>query len=189
MRSDAQPEPFVTVVETERLQLRRIQAGDAEFLLELLNEPAFLQFVGDRGVRNLEDAHRYIETGPQASYERHGFGLFLTVLKDSGAPIGICGLLKRDELDAVDVGYANLAHYCGRGYAVEAAKAVMRYGEHELGLKRILAIVDEGNVASIRLLDKLGMHLLGPTRIRPDAPELLLYAWDAPAMEQDAAPA
>ena len=176
----------MTVVETERLVLRRIEAGDAEFILELLNEPAFLQFVGDRGVRDLEGARNYIAIGPQASYERHGFGLFLTELKDGGAPIGICGLLKRDELQDVDVGYANLARYCGRGYAIEAAKAIIEYGERELGLKRTLAIVDEGNVASIRLLERLGMHLLGPTRIRPDAPELALYARDAPAEGQDA---
>ena len=176
----------MTVAETGRLLVRRIAADDAPFILELLTEPAFLQFVGDRGVRNLEDARRYIANGPQASYARHGFGLFLTVLKDGGAPVGICGLLKRDELEDVDLGYANLARYCGRGYAIEAARAIVDYGERELGLKRMVAIVDEGNVASIRLLEKLGMHLVGPTRIRPDAPELALYAWHAPATDASA---
>jgi RimJ/RimL family protein N-acetyltransferase len=148
----------MTVLETERLVLRKLTADDAEFILELLNQPSFLRFIGDKGVRNTEDAIRYIETGPQASYERFGFGLYLVELKDSVVSIGMCGLLKRDTLPDVDVGFAFLPEYWSRGYAFEAANAVMAYGREVLGLKRILAITSLGNAASIRLLEKVGLR-------------------------------
>jgi RimJ/RimL family protein N-acetyltransferase len=150
--------PTVKILETERLVLRHLTADDAAFILELLNEPAFLENIGDRGARTLTDARRYITRGPVASYCKFGFGLYLVELKDSGAPIGICGLLKRDWLEHVDIGFAFLQKFWSQGYARESAAAVLHYGWTTLRLKRIVAITKPGNQASITLLEKLGLH-------------------------------
>jgi len=146
------------VCETERLRLRHLLDADAPFILELLNEPDFIRNIGDRKVRTLEDARGYIQHGPQVSYGKHGFGLFLVELKESGAPIGICGLLKRDYLDDIDVGFALREAYRGRGYAFEAAAAAMRHGRESLGIGRIVAITAPDNHASMGLLRKLGLE-------------------------------
>jgi ribosomal-protein-alanine N-acetyltransferase len=145
-------------IETERLGIRHLGPGDEAFVLELLNEPDFLKNIGDRHVRNLEDATAYLIKGPIASYEKFGFGLFHVGLKESGTSIGICGLLKRDSLEDVDIGFAYLERYRGRGYALEAAQAVMSFGWN-LGLRRIVAITAAHNEASMRVLRKLGMEL------------------------------
>jgi len=147
----------VNVLQTERLNLRRMSLDDAEFIVELLNDPAFLRFIGDKGVRTTEDARQYILTGPVDSYERHGFGLWLVELKDSETPIGICGLLKRETLSDVDIGFAFLPQYRSKGYAFESAAAVMRYGRNVLGLRRVVAITNEENIDSLRVLEKIGM--------------------------------
>ncbi len=146
------------VLETERLVLRRVTTDDAPFILELLNEPSFLEFIGDKGVRNLEDARNYILTGPVASYERFGFGLNLVLLKAGDTPIGMCGLLKRDSLPDVDVGYALRPAFWGKGYAFEAASAVLAHGRETFGLRRIVAITSPDNVGSKALLEKLGLR-------------------------------
>ncbi len=166
----------MTVVETERLILRRLTVDDAEFIFELLNEPSFLQYIGDRGVRSLDDAQEYILNGPVASYEQHGFGLYLTVLRESKVPIGICGLLKRESLEDVDIGFAFLPKYWSKGYAFESASAVMDYGRELLGLKRIVAITAPDNDASIRLLEKLGMRFEKMVTLVEDGPESRLFA-------------
>lgn len=142
------------------MRLRRFEPDDAAFILELLNEPSFLQFIGDRGVRTLDDARRYLETGPIASYAQHGFGLCLTLLKAGDVPIGMCGLLRRETpaLDAPDLGYAFLPAYWSQGYASEAAAAVLDHGLHALGLPRIVAFTTPDNYRSIKLLEKLGFH-------------------------------
>jgi RimJ/RimL family protein N-acetyltransferase len=145
-------------LETERLTIRELALDDAEFALTLTNEPSFLEFIGDRGVRTLEDARNYIATGPLASYARHGHGLMAVLLKDGGVPIGMCGVLKKDWLDAPDIGYAFLPQYWGRGYALEAAAAVLAHARTALGLRRVVAVVTPHNVPSIRLLEKLGMR-------------------------------
>ena len=163
------------VLETERLVLRRLSADDAEFILELLNQPSFLQYIGDKGVRNNDDAINYIQTGPVASYERFGFGLYLVELKDTAVPIGICGLLKRDTLPDVDVGFAFLPDYWSRGYAFEAAAAVMNYGKEVLGLRRIVAITSLDNEASIRLLAKIGLKFERLIKLSEDQPEVRLF--------------
>src|ERR1700704_4791358 len=111
----------MTILETDRLLLRKLTADDAEFILDLLNQPSFLQFIGDKGVRTLDDARQYILAGPVASYERFGFGLYLTALKESQVSIGICGLIKRETLEDVDVGFAFLPQFWSKGYAFEAA--------------------------------------------------------------------
>jgi RimJ/RimL family protein N-acetyltransferase len=146
------------VLETERLSLRHLTPKDADFILELVNEPAFLQNIGDRGVRTAADARRYIEDGPVASYARNGFGLYLVELKEAGVPIGMCGLIKRDVLEDVDIGYAFLKRFWSKGYAYEAASAVLDYGYHVLGLKRIVAITAPDNVGSVRVLEKIGLR-------------------------------
>lgn len=166
----------MTVVETERLTLRRLEDGDAEFILALLNDPSFLRFIGDKKVRTRDDARQYIANGPIASYERFGFGLYLTALRDGGVPIGICGLLKRDSLNDVDVGFAFLPPFRSKGYAFEAASAVMAYGRSVLGLRRIVAITSPDNEASIRLLEKLGMKFESMVRLSDESPEVRLFA-------------
>ena len=148
--------PLTHILETSRLRLRTLSIDDAPFILELVNEPAWLQFIGDRGVRSVEQARDYIVKGPMAMFERFGFGLYLTELKDGGVPIGICGLIKRDSLPDVDLGFAFLPRFWGRGYAREAAAASLAHGLGALGLKRIVAITSPDNQRSIRLLEQIG---------------------------------
>jgi RimJ/RimL family protein N-acetyltransferase len=168
----------VKVLQTERLNIRRMSLDDADFIVELLNDPAFLRFIGDKGVRTTEDARHYVTTGPMDSYERHGFGLWLVELNDSETPIGICGLLKRDTLSDVDIGFAFLPPYRFKGYAFESAAAVMDYGRKVLGLKRIVAITNEDNTGSIRVLEKIGMTFDRMIRLTEDEPEIRLLASD-----------
>ena len=165
----------MTVLETERLVLRRLCADDAEFILELLNQPSFLRYIGDKGVKNTEDAIHYIQTGPVASYDRFGFGLYLAELKESGVSIGMCGLIKRDSLPDVDVGFAFLPAHWSQGYAFEAAAAVMTYGREVLGLRRIVAITSLDNVASIKLLEKIGLRFERLIKLAEDQPEVRLF--------------
>jgi RimJ/RimL family protein N-acetyltransferase len=146
------------VCETPRLRLRHLTPHDAPFILELLNEPDFIRNIGDREVRTLEDARRYLQKGPVASYSQHGFGLYLVELEGDATPIGICGLLKRDYLEDADVGFALRETYRGKGYAFEAASAVMQHGLQVLGLKRIVAITSPDNHSSIKVLLRLGME-------------------------------
>jgi len=163
------------VLETERLVLRRLTLNDAPFIVELLNEPSFLRFIGDRGVRDLQTARQYLLKGPIASYEKHGFGLNLVFLKDSGEPIGICGLLKRDTLPDVDVGFAFLPAHWRKGYAAESAAAVLALGRRAFGLKRIVAITSPDNVASIAVLEKIGLKFEAMTRLGDDPREVRLF--------------
>jgi len=165
----------VTILETGRLVIRRLTEADAPFILALVNDPDFLHNIGDRGVRNLDDAVRYIQAGPMASYERHGFGLFKVELRDGGTPVGMCGLLKRDALPDVDIGYAFLPEFRGRGLAGEAAAAVLSYARDRLGIPRVVAIVSPGNHDSIRLLTKLGMAFERPVRLAPDDDDIDLF--------------
>ena len=164
------------VLETDRLLLRRLSIEDAGFILGLLNEPSYVHFIGDKGVRTISDARAYIVKGPIASYEQHGFGLYLTELKDSGVPIGVCGLLQRDHLPDVDIGFAFLPQFWSQGYAFEASSAVMAYGRDVLTLDRIVAIVSPDNVRSIKVLGKLGLRFQRMERWPADGSEIKLYA-------------
>ena len=144
---------------TPRLTLRELKSTDAAFVLELLNEPSFKKFIGDKRVRNIADAEHYIANGPVASYARHDFGLQLVHLHDAGAtPIGICGLLQRDTLAHPDIGFAYLPVFWGRGYGFEAATAVVNDARERLHLQHLLGLTSPENVASIRLLEKLGLR-------------------------------
>ena len=165
----------MTVIETNRLVLRRLSPDDAEFINELLNQPSFLRYIGDKEVRNSVDAVRYIQTGPLASYERFGFGLYLVELKETGVPIGICGLLKRDSLPDVDIGFAFLPNFWSQGYAFESASAVMTYGRDVLGLRRIVAITSPDNDPSIRILEKIGLRFEGLIKLSEDQSEVRLF--------------
>lgn len=166
----------LTVLETGRLRLRRLTPDDGEFILDLLNDASFIRNIGDKKVRSIEDALRYISSGPMASYERHGFGLWLVETLGSGEPVGLCGLLKREELDDVDLGYAFLPAFRSMGYAAEAAKGVIEYARARLGLGRIVAITLPGNAASIRVLEKNGFCFERIVRLTDDGDELSLYA-------------
>jgi [ribosomal protein S5]-alanine N-acetyltransferase len=166
----------VTVLTTKRLTLRRLGPADAEFMVELLNDPAFLRFIGDKGVRTTDDACQYILDGPMASYDRNGFGLWLVELKETGLPVGMCGLLKRESLPDVDIGFAFLPAHRSRGYAFESASAVLEYGRTEFGLKRIVAITDPDNAGSIRVLQKIGMRFERMITVSEGTPEIQLLA-------------
>ena len=166
----------MTILETQRLTLREITTDDAEFLLKLLNEPSFIENIGDRNVRTINDACQYALNGPIASYKQHGFGLYLVELKENCVPIGICGLVKQESLPEADIGYALLPQYWRQGYALEATAAVKQYSFGELGHKRILAIVNRDNASSIRVLNKLGLKFTRMIRMTADAPEICLYS-------------
>ena len=168
----------MNILETERLVLRQFTTGDAEFILELLNEPSFIRNIGDRGVRTLSDAERYIEKGPVASYARFGFGLYLVALKDSNESIGMCGLIKRDTLEDADIGYAFLPKYWSKGYALESALAIREYARNVIGLTRLVAITDPENQGSIRVLEKIGLKFEKMVRLYEDYIELKLFAAD-----------
>lgn len=166
----------MTILETERLNLRHFSVEDVPFILELLNEPSFIQNIADRGVRTLEDARNYLRNGPLASYDRYGFGLFAVVLKTTGVPIGMCGLIKRDNLPDVDIGFAFLPRYWGKGYAYEAAAAVLTYGREVHQLTRIVAIVLPSNTGSINVLQKLGLTFEQMITWPEDGSQLKLFA-------------
>jgi RimJ/RimL family protein N-acetyltransferase len=159
----------------ERLSFAELARADAPFILELLTDADFLRYIGDRGVTDLESAARYIEAGPVASYRAHGFGL-LAVRDREGAPIGMCGLLRRPTLDDVDVGFAFLPAHRGCGYAAEATRAVLGHARSQLGIGRVVAIVQPDNHRSIRTLTSAGLVFERRLRLAPADPELLLYA-------------
>ncbi|HQV93725.1 MAG TPA: GNAT family N-acetyltransferase [Anaerolineales bacterium] len=166
----------MTMLETERLSLRKFSTTDAEFIFKLLNEPSFIQNIGDRGVRSAPDAEGYLERGPLASYAKNGFGLLAVVSKETGEMMGMCGLIKREALDDVDIGYAFLPQFWSRGFAVEAARRVADSASENFGLARIVAIVDPANTASIRLLERIGFTYEKMVRLTADDIELKLFA-------------
>jgi RimJ/RimL family protein N-acetyltransferase len=165
------------VVETARLRLRCLGEGDAAFILELLTDPDFLRNVGDRGVRNEEDALRYIANGPVASYGRQGFGLYLVELREPAVAIGMCGLLRRDTHPDVEIGFALLPRFRGRGYALEAARATLRLGIETYGLQRLVAITAPDNGASIDILEALGLRFERLVRFTEDASDSRLFVF------------
>jgi [ribosomal protein S5]-alanine N-acetyltransferase len=164
----------MSVIRTGRLRLRELNLTDDVFILELLNEAGFIRFIGDKGVRTLDDAREYISNGPRDSYARNGFGLYAACLHD-GTAIGICGLVKRDGLEDPDVGFAFLMRHCSKGYAVEAASAVLAHAKQFLKLPRIVAITSPENLKSIAVLEKIGLKFEKPIRLLEDGPELKLF--------------
>ncbi len=165
----------MNIIETERLIIREISASDDEFILDLLNQPSFIENIGDRNVRNLQQAREYIESRFTKSYRENGFGLYL-VKQRKKISVGICGFVKRDSLPDPDVGFAFLPQFCGKGYAYESAKAVIIYGLENLKIERVLAITTQTNETSIRLLGKLGFNFDGLTTQPHDNEELKLFS-------------
>jgi RimJ/RimL family protein N-acetyltransferase len=166
----------MTVLETDRLTIRRLTVDDSAFILRLLNEPSFLQHVGDRGVHSLADAKQYILSGPIASYDRHGYGVFMVESKETRLPIGICGLRKRDALDDVELRIAFVPESWSKGYAFESTSAMISYAHDKHGLKRLVAVTSQENVASINLLVKLGFYFDRMVRLPDEREELRLFA-------------
>ena len=166
------------ILETERLILRRLSDEDAAFVVELLNQPSFIQYIGDKGVRTLDDARRYIQDGPVKSYEENGFGLNKVELKSSGTPIGISGLVKRNTLPHADIGFAFLPEYWNQGYAIESARAVMDHARNVLGIDRVVAITSPDNEASGKLLEKIGLKFERMISLSEGAAEVKLFAPD-----------
>ncbi len=166
------------ILETKRLTLRQVSTDDAEFILALLNEPSFIRNIGDRGVRTLDEARAYILDRLVASYDNFGFGMYLVILKETGAPAGLCGLVRRDSLDDVDIGYAFLPQYWSKGYATESALAVKEYAKNTIGLERLVGITDPDNQGSIQVLEKIGLEFEKMVRLSEDDIELKLYAVD-----------
>jgi RimJ/RimL family protein N-acetyltransferase len=172
----------MSIIESERLVLRELVLNDAPFILQLVNEASFMRFIGDKGVRTLADARDYIDKGPRDSYRRFGFGLYLTSLRDSGIAVGICGLVKRETLADVDVGFAFLPQHRSKGYATESAAAVLAHARQALRLDRVVAITSLDNHASVAVLEKIGLVFERRVKLCADGPELKLFGW-APRAE------
>ena len=168
------------VCESTRLRLRRLHEGDAAFIVELLNDAEFRRNVGDRGVRDEHDVPRYLANGPLASYQRHGFGMFLVELRDGAHPIGMCGLLRRDTHPDVEIGFALLPAFRGQGYALEAAQATMALARQTFGLQRVVAITALDNTASGALLERLGFRYQRVVRYTDDGDSRLYVFEGAP---------
>ncbi|WP_439873723.1 GNAT family N-acetyltransferase [Bacillus mycoides] len=165
------------VLETERLTLRWFDIQDAPFILELVNDPAWIQFIGDKRVKNLEDAKNYILNGPVDMYNKMGFGLYLVERKEDLTPLGMCGLIKRDSLEDVDIGFAFLEKFRSKGYGYESAAAVIEYGVQNLGMKRIVAITTIDNINSGKLLEKVGLQF--EEIISDSGEDLKLFGYNA----------
>jgi RimJ/RimL family protein N-acetyltransferase len=166
----------VPVIVTERIELRPFHEVDAPFIIELLNQPSFHRYIGDKGVRTLDEARAYIRDGPQASYAANGFGLWRVTLRSTSESIGMCGLVRRPTLVGPDLGYAFLPGHWGKGYAIEAAAGTVDFARDRLGLFRLLAVTSPDNEASIRLLEKLGFTLDGRIRMTDDAAPVNLFS-------------
>lgn len=164
------------MLSTERLQLREFVVEDAEFIIELLNQPSFIRFIGDKQVRTIDDAKKYLRSGPIDSYRRHGFGLYLVQLRDNQQPIGMCGVLKRESLPDPDLGFAFVPDYWGKGYAFEAASAVLHQAGEIFRLPRVLAITNPDNDSSLKLLEKLGFQFERVTKMSSDADQVKLFS-------------
>jgi len=172
---------FLLTLNTDRLTLRLFTEADAPFILELLNDPDWLRFIGDKGVRTLDDARRYLVNGPIAMYARCGLGLLSVDLKDGHTPIGMCGLIQRDGVADVDIGFAFLPAFRAQGYAQEAASATLAWGHGSLGLHRIVGFTNPDNASSVRLLEMIGMRLERTVTLPASAEELLLFVSGTPA--------
>ncbi|MEM7111800.1 MAG: GNAT family N-acetyltransferase [Chloroflexota bacterium] len=166
----------MNIATTERLHIRWFTLADASFILELVNEPAWKRYIRDMGIQSLADAEAYLQNGPLAMYQRLGFGLYTVVQKETNQPVGVCGLIKRDSLNDVDVGFALLARFRRQGYTEEATTAVLDFAHQSLNLSRIVAITTPDNHASSSLLEKLGFQFEDTIQFEPNGEKLNLYA-------------
>lgn len=173
--TEGAPPSEKAILETPRLRIRPFALDDAPFAYELLNDPDWIRNIGNRNIQSLEDARGYLERGPMAMYEKEGFSLFAVVLKETGQTIGMCGLIRREVLEDVDIGFAFLPAYRGQGYALESARACMDHAWGALGLERMVAIVAPRNAPSIRLLEALGFTFERWMKLPNDDEDLKLY--------------
>lgn len=163
------------ILETERLALREFTVNDSEFIIELVNSPDWIKFIGDRKIKTDVEAKAYIENGPIKSYRENGFGLSLVEIKTDGTKIGMCGIIKRHHLDNPDIGFAFLPQFTGKGFAFEIANATLTYATTKLNLPKISAITIAANIKSIRLIEKIGMTYIKTFCFPNNTEELLLY--------------
>ena len=168
------------ILDTERLTLRTIDADDAAFYYELVNDPTWLEHIGDKGIRTIEDARKAILEGPCAMQQQLGYSLYVMERKSDGKPLGLCGLIKRDALPDVDIGYAIRPAWFGQGYTYEAAAAVVAYAREQLRMPRLLGITSPGNTNSIRLLQKLGLAFVETRIFMPHERPTNIYRIDFP---------
>jgi len=166
---------MIKILETERLVLRQFELTDARFIVELVNTPGWLEFIGDRNIRTEVAAINYLENGPMKSYRENGFGLSMVELKDE-TPIGMCGILRRDTLENPDIGFSFLPEFMGKGYAFEIANATINYAKDHLNLKTILAITVPNNKRSRQLLEKIGLKFTKTIYTPIDNEELMLFS-------------
>jgi RimJ/RimL family protein N-acetyltransferase len=160
---------------TSRLLIRPYTLADAPFILQLLNSPGWLKYIGDRNVHSVVDAEMYIQEKMLNSYKAHGHGYYLCERLHDGSPIGTCGVGQRDYLDDPDIGFAFLPDYTGQGYAFEATKALFEYAQQELGMHKMLAFTLPTNQRSVHLLEKIGLHAVRTFQLPDDEEELLLF--------------
>lgn len=163
---------------TDRLHLRWMTTDDADLLLAIWNDPAFVLHVGDRGVRTLEEAVEAFREGPERLYRDHGYGPYRVALRDTGQAVGICGLFRREGLPDPDIGFAFLPEFVGKGLAGEAARAVANHARDTLGFRRLTAIVSPGNAPSIGLIEKLGLRFERMIRMPDSDTDSSLYGID-----------
>lgn len=169
MKSQTQ---LTTILETERLRLRKFTLGDTKFIIELLNSPGWIEFIGDRNLKTEEQAIAYLQNGPMKSYVQNGYGLSMVETKE-GQPIGMCGIINRDTLEHPDIGFAFLEEFTGKGYAYEIASATLSYAMNTLNIAKIVAITLPRNTRSIKLLERIGMK---PVRsLLQNGEELILF--------------
>ena len=164
------------IIETERLILGKFTLKDAPFMLELLNTPDWLRFIGDRNVHTVEEAEQYLLNGYMKSYETHGFGFYAVMLKETQELIGMCGLIKRETLEDVDIGFAFLPKFMGKGYGFEAASATLYYAQNVLKLGKIIAIVNPENEVSIALIKKIGLRFEKMIQLSHKDIELMVFS-------------
>ncbi|HEX5667624.1 MAG TPA: GNAT family N-acetyltransferase [Chitinophagaceae bacterium] len=164
------------ILQTERLRIRQFSLDDALFMMNLTNTEDWLKNIGDRNTNSEDLAKQYLENGNIKSYRERGYGGYLVELKESGEPVGMCGLFKRDVFDHPDIGFAFLPEHYGKGYGFEAASAVLKYALEELRLPKVLGITLPSNTGSVRLLEKIGLRCTGKVRMPGDDEELLLFS-------------
>ncbi|MFM8516698.1 MAG: GNAT family N-acetyltransferase [Nevskiaceae bacterium] len=167
-------------IETPRLVLEEFTLPDAAFIVELLNQPSFIEFIGDRGVRTTTDAERYLREGPMSSYRQHGHGLLKVRLRETATTLGMCGLVRRDTLPHADIGFALMPQFWNAGYVTEAARAAIDDGRTRLGLTTVLGITSPHNVRSIHVLGKLGLQFVEERSLAAGASPVRIFALATP---------
>ena len=166
------------LIETRILIITELTLQDISFIQALTNSPGWLEFIGDRNIHSDQDAIKYLETGPMSSYKIHGFGLFRVALKETNEPIGMCGFLKRDMLPYPDLGFAFLPEYHGKGYAYEASSVILNWAESNLKSRHVLAITNQDNVRSLKLIQNLGFEKISPISMNNELLSQFQYRLD-----------